>query len=122
VNPYDLPGLVGGMAGTWLFLVGCFVAFGAAIWVAATLRVPGTGRFARGLTVAGVVIALAGVLLFFGAQSTGHARAFDEAAVAVSIGALVAAALAGGLVARRSARERAAAPPSGPPPGGPPAA
>ncbi len=116
MSPYDLPGLVGGIAGTWLFLVGMAVAVPAAIKIALSLRQPRKGRKARGLVAAGGVLSLAGIVLFWGAQSTQQARAFDRATPFVGITAVVLAALVAWRVARRepaaAPAERGSPPPS----------
>jgi hypothetical protein len=115
VSPYDLPGLVAGIAGTWLFLVGMAIAVPSAIRIALSLRQPGKGRLARGLVVGGGIVALAGIVLFWGAQSPEQARTFDRAAPFVGVSAVVVAALVAWRVTRRgppAAREEHPPPPS----------
>ncbi len=102
MSAYDLPGLVGGITGTWLFLVGMAIALPAAIRIALTLRRPGKGRIARGFVSGGGIVALTGIVLFWGAQSTQAARTFDRAAPFVGISAVVLAALVAWRVGRRA--------------------
>jgi drug/metabolite transporter (DMT)-like permease len=113
VNPYDFPGFVGGMTGTWLFLIGFLVAAGAAVRVALVIRRPGQGRVARGVLAGGGVVGIAGCVLFYGAQATRHASAFDRAAIAAAIASVVVGTLTAVRLARRRPPDgRPAAPPA----------
>ncbi len=109
MSAYELPGVVGGLAGTVMFLLGSALASAAGVRIALALRSPGEGkgRIARGIAAAGGIVGIAGLLLFFGAQATRWARAFDLATPFVAIAAVV----AGALVARRMARSPGAARP-----------
>ncbi len=111
---YDLPGLVGGLAGTSLFLVGLAIAIPAAVRIPLARRRPDRGRLARGFVSAGAVVSTAGVVVFWGAQATQQARAFDRAAPFLGLSAVVLAALVGWRVARRGPAAPAERPP--PPP------
>jgi hypothetical protein len=101
VNPWDFPGLVGGVAGTWLFLAGLLVSVGAALRVAFVLRRPDAGRVARGVVAGGGVVATAGILLFGGAQASPWRAAFDRATPYVGLAAVLAAVAVARAVARR---------------------
>ena len=100
----DLPGLVGGLAGTALFMLGAAIAAGAGLRMALVLRRPEKGRLARGVAAGGGVVGVCGLGLFYGAQATRYARAFD-AATPFAIGTAL---TLGALVAWRVARSRPA--------------
>ena len=98
---YAFPGLVGGLAGTWMFLLGFLVALGASIRVVAVLRKPGKGRIARAVVAGAGVFALAGIALYAGAQASPWRERFDDAAPGFAVGGAIAAALVTRAVARR---------------------
>jgi hypothetical protein len=106
VSAYDVPGLVGGLAGTWLFMIGAAIAAGAGLRMALVLRQPEKGRLAKGVGAAGGLIGVAGLALFWGAQGTRFQREFDRATPVV----VVAAVVLGAIVAWRIGRRRPAAP------------
>jgi hypothetical protein len=103
---YAFPGVVGGLAGTWLFLVGFLVSLGASIRAVAVRRQPGKGHVARGLVAGGGVLGLAGLLLYAGAQASPWREAFDRGAPAFA----VVGGIAASLVTRAAARRAAARP------------
>ncbi len=110
MSPYDVPGLVGGLAGTWLFMIGAAIAAGAGLRMALVLRQPEKGRLARGVGAAGGIIGIAGLALFFGAQATRYPRTFDRATPFVVVLAVV----LGAYLAWRIGRRPPAAPEDAP--------
>ena len=99
MNAYDFPGLVGGVAGAWLFFLGTLLAVGAGLRMAWLARRPGKGRIARGLVAAGATLSAAGIALFWAAEQSALKREIDLlapwiAALAVALGAFAAVWLA----------------------------
>jgi hypothetical protein len=97
VSAYDFPGLVGGVAGAWLFFLGTLLAVLAGLRVAWLARRPGkgTGRIARALLAAGGVVAASGIALFWAAERSALRRELDVlapwlAALAVGVAAFTA--------------------------------
>ena len=115
MSPYDVPGFVGGLAGAALFMIGAAVAAGAGLRMALVLRQPEKGRVARGVGLAGGVIGVSGLVLFYGAQATPYAALFDRATPFVAVAAVV----AGAILAWRIGRRRPAAPDGAPAARGP---
>jgi hypothetical protein len=103
VNAYDFPGLVGGVAGAWLFFLGTLLAVAAGLRVAWLARRPGKGRIARGLLAAGGVVAASGIALFWAAERTALKRELDLLAPWLAALAVGLAAFAALWVARRPA-------------------
>jgi hypothetical protein len=117
VNPYDFPGIVGGVTGSWLFFVGTVLAVGAGLRLVFVLRTPGKGAVARGLLAAGALLGGVGILVFW----ISHARpsqALDHAAPWIALAAAGISALAGTWVARRRRTLDFASPRARPPIGG----
>ncbi|WP_242343082.1 hypothetical protein [Anaeromyxobacter terrae] len=110
MTAYDFPGLVGGMAGVWLFLFGVVLAAGAGLRIAWVRRRPGKGRVARGLLSAGVSFVLSGIALFWAAERSALRRELDRGAPWLAVFIVGVAVLAAVRSARRRARDEAAAP------------
>lgn len=103
MSAYDFPGLVGGVAGAWLFFLGTLLAVLAGLRVAWAARRPGKGRIARGLLAAGGVVAAFGIALFWAAERSALRREVDVLAPWLAGLALAAGALAAVWTARRRA-------------------
>jgi hypothetical protein len=103
VNAYDFPGLVGGVAGAWLFFLGTLLAVGAGLRLAWLARRPGKGRIARGLVAAGATLSAAGIALFWAAEQSALKREIDLLAPWAAVIAVVGAAYAAVRIARRPA-------------------
>lgn len=110
MNAYDFPGLVGGVAGAWLFFLGTVLAVAAGLRLAWLARRPGKGRVARGLVAAGGTVASAGIALFWAAERSALKRELDLLAPWIAVLAVALGAFAAVWIARRPGAAAAPAP------------
>jgi uncharacterized membrane protein YedE/YeeE len=104
MSAYDFPGLVGGVAGAWLFFLGAVLAILAGLRLAWLARRPGkgtTGRIARGLLAAGGVAQTAGIALYWAAERSALRRELDHLAPWIAVLTVSVAAFAAVWIARR---------------------
>lgn len=116
MNAYDLVGLLAGLAGLGLALLGLLLALFSSLRMLYVLRRPDKGHVARGIAVAGLVLALCGVALFFAAELSPFRRTVDRGAPWLSALSLVVAAVAGVRAGRRRAAPAQAEPEGAPRP------
>lgn len=113
---YDFVGFLAGVAGFGLVLLGLLLALLSSLRMLSVLRRPDKGHVARGIAVAGLVLALCGVALFFAAELSPFRRTVDRGAPWLSALSLVLAALAGVRAGRKRAAPAQAEPETEPPP------